>query len=49
MDILFRLIQKFWQCVAENLTVDIHGEVLEWLGYDSGHEYDNKATLTFIQ
>ena len=41
------MLNKFWQCVAENSSVDVHGTVLEWLGYDSEKDYDNKAS--FIQ
>jgi len=41
------MINKFWQCVSENRSVDIHGTILEWLGYENMNEYDRKAT--FIQ
>lgn len=41
------MLDKFWHCIAENRSVDVHGTVLTWLGYESKNEYDNKAT--FIQ
>ena len=41
------MLNKFWQCVAQNRCVDIHTTVLEWLGYDSEEERFNKAS--FIQ
>jgi len=39
------MLNKFWQCVAENRCVDVHATVLEWLGYDSKEERDNKASF----
>jgi hypothetical protein len=37
------MLDKFWQCIAENSSAAISGTVLEWLGYDSKKEYDNKS------
>jgi len=41
------MLNKFWQCIAENSCVAIHSAVLDWLGYESKNERDNKAS--FIQ
>jgi hypothetical protein len=39
------MLDKFWQCIAENSSLLIQGTVLEWLGYDSKNERDNKASF----
>jgi len=39
------MLNKFWQCVAENRCADSSTTVLEWLGYDSEKDYDNKASF----
>ena len=41
------MLDKFWQCIAENRCVAIHASILDWLGYESKNERDNKAS--FIQ
>ncbi|UPA43501.1 hypothetical protein 3TG000068 [Iridovirus CN01] len=39
------MLDKFWQCVSENSSLVIQGAVLEWLGYDSKKEYNNKTNF----
>ena len=39
------MLNKFWQCVAENMSVHMDAHILEWLGYDSEKERDNKASF----
>ena len=39
------MLNKFWQCVAENRCVQVDTTVLEWLGYDSKEERFNKASF----
>lgn len=41
------MLNKFWQCISENRCVVIHATILDWLGYESKNERDNKAS--FIQ
>ena len=36
------MINKFWQCLSENLATDISREILHWLGYDNINEGDLK-------
>ncbi|MGL5960821.1 MAG: hypothetical protein ACRCZ0_02560, partial [Cetobacterium sp.] len=42
------MLDKFWQCVAENSSVHVDGAVLDWLGYESKNDYDNKAAFIKI-
>ena len=39
------MINKFWQCVSENVSVHMDADILEWLGYDSEDGKDNKASF----
>ncbi len=39
------MLDKFWQCVSESRCVTIDASVIDWLGYDSKQDRDNKATF----
>jgi len=39
------MLNKFWQCITENQAINIDSLVLEWLGYDSEHEYTQKQVF----
>ena len=47
--VMFRIdtmmLNKFWQCVAENRCVHMDTSILEWLGYDNEEERFNKASF----
>ncbi len=40
------MVNHFWQIVARNLSVHMHAEILQFIGYDSSNEKENKRNFT---
>ncbi len=41
------MLDKFWQCISESSRTSLCAAVINWLGYDSKQERNNKSA--FVQ
>jgi len=41
------MLDKFWQCVSGNLSINSDAEIIQWLGYE--HEQERNRQQSFLK